>query len=164
MLENMYKIRYNDKEVHIMTKEDIYNKLEFSGKYDTKIKTNLRNLIKENKESKELLPLLLEVQNELETGKAKTIYNRMLKNDGKEAVEPKKEEKKPSNNKKKYTPKEKKEKEENKKKTTDKVKKESNKKKPKKKKKGNIIAKIFIILFAILMIASSVSTIFTYFR
>lgn len=152
-----------------MTKEDIYKKLEFSGKYDTKIKTNLRNLIKENKENKELLPTLLEVQNELETGKAKTIYNRMLKNETKEVVEEKqeettnvKEEKKVNNKNKEEKKKDKSKKE----KKNNNNKKESNKKKDKKKKKskGNIIAKIFIILFAILMIASSVSTIFTYFR
>lgn len=150
-----------------MTKEDIYKKIEFEGKYDTKIKTNLRNLIKENKEDKKLLPLLLEVQNELETGKAKTIYNRMLKN---ETIEPQKEEKKEpkqDNPKKKYTPKDKTKKENTKNSdNSKKEKKEHNKKKEKKKKKskGNIIAKIFIILFAILMIASSVSTIFSYFR
>ncbi len=157
-----------------MTKEDIYKKLEFSGKYDTKIKTNLRNLIKENKENKELLPTLLEVQNELETGKAKTIYNRMLKNESKEIVEEIHEEKTSIEEEKKENSKEKKEKDKKKKENNNKTKKENNNKtkketnkkkdKKKKKSKGNLIAKIFIILFAILMIASSVSTIFTYFR
>ena len=154
-----------------MTKEDIYTKLEYNGKYDTKIKTNLRNMIKDNKDNKEQYNLLLEVQNELETGKAKIIYSRMQKKDNSENIESLKKEKTLEDNKDSVIKEEKVEKKESKKNKNNKEEKKSKKKstknkKPKKKKKttGNIIAKIFIILFALLMIASSVSTIFSYFR
>jgi ABC-type Na+ efflux pump permease subunit len=131
-----------------MTKEDIYSKLEYNGKYDTKVKTNLRNMIKENKENIELYSLLLEIQNELETGKAKLSSNKVKKTT-EEVVEDTSEEVKKE--KKQYVKKEKK---------------TNNTKKKKKKKKSSltsIIGRIFIILMILLMIASSISTIFSYF-
>ena len=135
-----------------MTKEDIYDKIEYNGKYNTKIKTNLRNLIKENKGNDEIYSVLLEVQDELETGKAKTYYNRSKNKKVDDIVGPKENsEITPIKEKKAYVKKEK-------------IKKKSVKKKKKKSSSASIIAKIFIILMALLMIASSVSTIFSYFR
>jgi uncharacterized protein YhaN len=131
-----------------MTKDEIYSKLEYNGKYDTKVKTNLRNMIKENKENIELYSLLLEIQGELETGKAKLFANKVKKNT-EEVVENAEVEVKKE--KKQYVKKEKK---------------TSNTKKKKKKKRGSltsVIGKIFIILMILLMIASSISTIFSYF-
>lgn len=134
-----------------MTKEDIYEKIGYNGKYDTKIKTNLRNLIKENKNDAEVSSTLLEVQDELETGKAKINYNH---NKGRKGSDIESKERIESVSVKKKKPYEKKEK----------VKKKNVKKKKKKSSSASIIAKIFIVLMALLMIASSVSTIFSYFR
>lgn len=133
-----------------MTKEEIYAKLEYNGKYDTKVKTELRKLIKENNENDEIYPLLLEIQSELESGKAKLAYN-----SAKKKIEDKEESIKETvslpKEKKKYVKKEKE------------IKNDSKKKKKKKKSSNtNIIGKIFIIILVLLMVFSSLSTIFTY--
>ncbi len=149
-IENMLKIMYNVREVYIMTKEEIYAKLEYNGKYDTKIKTELRKMIKENKDNQELVAVLQEVQSELETGKAKVEINKLTNKDNKdkkekvEKIEEKKE-------KKVYVKKEKK---------------ETSKKKKRKKKTpvSTIVSRILVAFFILLMVASSISTIFYYFN
>ena len=76
----MIKINYEIDGV----KKEIYAKLEYNGKYDTKIKTELRKMIKENKDNQELVAVLQEVQSELETGKAKVEINKLTNKDNKD--------------------------------------------------------------------------------
>lgn len=139
-----------------MTREDVYSKLEYNGKYDTNVKTKLRNLIKENKDNEEMHLLLLEIQKELETGKAKISLNKVKKQ---ESIEEKTEV--VINNtkeKNKYF-----KKIESKKKKDISSKKKKNKKKRKKTSLTSVIGKILIILFIFLMLFSSISTVFSYF-